>query len=914
MRANDAIGPYRVLGKVGEGGMGEVYRAHDTQLNRDVAIKVLPELFALDADRLARFTREAQTLAALNHPNIAHIYGLESTGTGATRALVMELVEGEDLSSVIARRSIPIDDALPIARQIADALEAAHELGIVHRDLKPANIKVRPDGTVKVLDFGLAKAIAPEGSPEGRYDAAHSPTLTARATQMGMIIGTAAYMSPEQARGKAVDKRADIWAFGVVLYEMLTGRRAFGGEEASDVLAAVLRQEIEWTALPADTPPRLRRLLERCLDRDPKTRLRDIGEARILLSGTSSDTVPVTPVSGRASQRGLRVLVGILGLAALVVITWALAPWGRTSSTPRDIVRFEVRPPEGAEFQVTVRPAVAISPDGSWIAFAVISNGVSRIHVRRRDDVESREVPGTEEGSNPVFSPDGRFLALTAGKKLLKVSLDGQVLPLATVNDPRGLTWTDEASIVYAPEAAAGLSRIPANGGEPVVITTPDEKKGERSHRWPSALPGGRVLLYTVGSQSSPDDYDASNIEAVVLATGERRVVLRGASMAVYSPTGHLVFGRGGMLHAVPFDLDRLSVTGTETPVVQGVLGDRVTGAVHASLASNGTLAYVAGAAQGDRQLAWVAVASDQDAAGRGRQEPVAIDLPTAPYNDAAISPDGSRVAFVQTITRLEGDVWIYDFTRKSLVRLTFDGRNAAPTWSADSRMVYYTSIESSGIKSTFFRKPADGSRDAEPVGSADWRAYLGQVLPGDQAGVVEGTANRGSERSIHRVRFSPGKAQTVALDPLVVTPADEYASDVSANGRWLAYSSDETGRTEVYVRDLTNPGARWQISIAGGDEPHWSGDGTRLYFRYADGLFMASIDTSKGFTQTTPRLILRGAYNLRSDTGRTFDVDPTNGRILMVRPVVDQKAKTSVRVVLNWFEELKSKFSQSSQ
>jgi hypothetical protein len=353
----------------------------------------------------------------------------------------------------------------------------------------------------------------------------------------------------------------------------------------------------------------------------------------------------------------------------------------------------------------------------------------------------------------------------------------------------------------------------------------------------------------------------------------------------------------------VPFDLDRLRTTGTEVPIVQGVMGDRVTGAVHVSLASNGTLAYVAGAAQGDRQLAWMPATA--------AETPAAIDLPKAPYNDAAISPDGSRVAFVQTISRLEGDVWIYDFTRASLARLTFDGRNAAPTWSADGRLVYYTSIESSGIKSTFFRKPADGSRDAEPVGSASWRAYLTQVLPGDQSGVVESTANRGSERSIHRIRFSPGKAETLTLEPIVATPADEYSSDVSTDGRWLAYSSDETGRTEVYVRDLTSAGGRWQISVAGGDEPHWSGDGTRLYFRYSDGVFAASIDTRAGFTPTPPRLILRGAYNLRSDTGRTFDVDPRTGRVLMVRPVVDQKAKPGVRVVLNWFEELKSKFSQ---
>ena len=911
------LGQYEILDPIGAGGMGEVYRARDTQLHRDVAIKVLPELFAADAERLARFTREAQTLAALNHPNIAHIHGLEGDGSpGKQRALVMELVDGEDLSTVIARGPLPVGEALPIARQIADALEAAHDIGIIHRDLKPANVKVRADGTVKVLDFGLAKAVgSPAAGPFGS-DASNGATLTspAAATGMGFILGTAAYMSPEQARGKPVDRRADIWAFGVVLYEMLVGGRPFEGHTVSDLVASVIKERVPLEHLPPDVPSSVRGLIGRCLEKDAKLRLRDIGEARILLSGpTESGAGPVMDVTpaGRSRQVN-RFLVASSLLLALALAASLLWMWRRSVTAMAEVVRFEVLPPDTSAVTLTVRPSLAISPDGSTIAYTASSSmGVALLYVRRRDAVESRPVAGTEEASNPVFSPDGRSVALVAGKKLVRVPLDGQILPLTTVNDPRGLTWLDAGTIVYSTDAAGGLMRISADGGEPTPVTTLNTEKRERSHRWPNALPGGKAVLFTVGTESSPDDYDSSDIEAVTIATGERQVVLRGASMAAYSPSGHLIVTRGGTLFAAPFDADRQQVTGNLVPVVQGVMGDRTTGAVHFSVASNGTLAYVPGTSIGDEHvMVWVDL-SAASAPGNARTTvTTSLDLPRAAYNDPAISPDGTRLAFVKGITGTNADVWIYDFGRQSTTRLTFDERNAAPTWSADGRTIYYSSIVSSGSKATIMRKPADGSREAEPVGSIPWRAYLRHLLP-DGTALVESTQINGSERSISRIRLTPGKSDPVALEPIVATRADEYSTAVSPDDRWLAYSSDESGRPEVYVRDLSGSGGRWQISTGGGEEPHWSGDGRRLYYRRDEGLYAVTTETKNGFSAAVPQLVFRGAYSLRTDTGLTYDVDRKTGRLLMIRPVIDEKARTSVRVVLNWFVELKSKLAR---
>jgi serine/threonine-protein kinase len=502
------LGPYRVLDTLGAGGMGEVYRARATKLNRDVAIKVLPEIFALDPDRLTRFTREAQTLAALNHSNIASIYGVVDLPpafdgaqareggsytlvTGVGSALVMELVEGEDLSTIIARGPIALADALPIARQIADALEAAHELGIVHRDLKPANIKVRADGTVKVLDFGLAKAMDPAGGSSAKV--ANSPTLTAHATAMGIIIGTAAYMAPEQARGKTVDRRADIWAFGLVVYEMLTGRRALQGEETSDVLAAVLRQNIDWTALPADTPSRLRRLLERCLDRDVKQRLRDIGEARIALGGAvDSEAAP-----GRPPRQLLIWALAALAAGSLAVTVFAL--WTRPAAVQKPSIRFTIPLPPGEE--ITSYPA--ITRDGRTIAYVTERGGNdSQLYLRDLNSFEPRVVAGSSGAHQPFFSPDGKWIAFFAQGQLQKAEVSGGApVRLIEAAYPFGGTWNDDDTIIYAASLGSGLLRISASGGSPESLTRPDGAAQGYAHVFPQTLPGGRSVLFTMWGQ-----------------------------------------------------------------------------------------------------------------------------------------------------------------------------------------------------------------------------------------------------------------------------------------------------------------------------------------------------------------------------------------------------------------------------
>lgn len=610
----------------------------------------------------------------------------------------------------------------------------------------------------------------------------------------------------------------------------------------------------------------------------------------------------VVPGGARSSRVVPRFLVALSVLLALGLLAALALLWQRPTGPSGGIVRFDLLPPDGTEVNVVARPSVSVSPDGSMIVYAATTNGVSHLYVRRRDAVEIRQLAGTEDASQPVFSPDGGWVAFIAGNQLAKVPLDGPVVPLTKVNDPRGLAWIDRSSLIYSPEAAAGLMRISADGGQPASVTTPDPNKGQRTHRWPCPLPGGKAVIYTVGQTNSPDDYDGSALEAVTLASGERRTVLQGASMASYVPTGHLLFTRGGALHAVPFDPDRLQVTGAVVPVLQGVMGDRTTGAAHFSVGSDGTLAYIPGTSRGAlRVMLWVD--------GEGKTRPV--DLAPAQHNDLRLSPDGTRVAFVQGTSGVVADVWVFDLQRKSITRLTFDGTNSTPVWSADGKTIYYASIDPPGRKTTFLRKPADGSRDAEPVGAIEWRGYFKEALANGTAAIVE-TVRTATKADIHRIPLTPGKADIIAPTSLVATQADEYASDVSPDGRWFAYSSDESGRYEVYVRDLSGSGGRWQISTAGGEEPHWSPDGRRLYYRYEDGLFGVPLDTRSGFSAGTPQLLFRGVYNLRSDTGLSYDVDPKSGGFLMMRPAIDQKSRNTIRVVLNWFDELKAKFEPS--
>ena len=892
------FGQYDIVSLLGAGGMGEVYRARDARLQREVAIKILPEGFDESPERITRFTREAQVLASLNHPAIASIYGLEDGPAEAghyVRGLVMELVEGPTLADRLVAGPMPIDEVLSVGKQIVEGLEAAHEQGIIHRDLKPANVKIRPDGAVKILDFGLAKAMEPTASAGSRgsiVGLTHSPTLAPMTMTGALIIGTAPYMAPEQARGRAVDRRVDIWAFGCVLFEMLTGERAFPGDDVTDVLAKIIEREPTWSALPAATPPHLRQLLRRTLDKDPKSRLRDIGEARIALTRGPDEASPrvEAPPPRRVHQLGW-VLAGIVTVV-LGVSLFAL--WRAGTPIARHVEQYDIAAPAGSTLSLVGQSAVTITPDGRTIVFAASSDGISRLYVRRRDDVELRAITGTEGASSPVFSPDGLWVAFVSGTELKKTTLDGPPVMLARVADHRGIAWLDNQTIVFAPFAAGGLSRIPASGGEPQRLTRLESSKGERTHRWPMVLPGGAAVLFTVGTYGSPDSYENSRIDAFIVASGERRTVFEGASIVRYLP-GRLVFSRGGLLYAVAFDATSLAVSGTPTTIARGVGGDVTTGAVHFAVSEEGTLVYIPDDSGGGvrRRVTWVSPT--------GAAEP--LSLPPNAYNDLRISPDDSRMAVVVGASG-SGDIWIHDFRRATFTRLTFDSVNASPIWSKDGQYVYFAAIDSSGLKTTIRRRRADGGRDAETLGAVDSRLYL-RGLTGDETTIFaddftrEGDV-RGKRAEVALVSLTPSVTERI----IVSTPGDDFESSLAPNGRWFAYSSDESGRAEIYVRDLSNDGGRWQVSTTGGQEPRWSPDARTLYYRFENRLFAAAVTGTTTFSVDPPRTLFAGNYNLQSATNMTFDVEHSGRRFLMVRPDAEKAAPpTTLRLVLNGIE-----------
>jgi Tol biopolymer transport system component/tRNA A-37 threonylcarbamoyl transferase component Bud32 len=808
LAAGTRLGPYEIVAPIGAGGMGEVYRARDPKLNRDVAIKVLPEIFSLDPDRLARFTREAQTLASLNHPNIAAIYGIEGS------ALVMELVEGEDLSVVIARGVVPPADALPIARQIAEALEAAHEQGIVHRDLKPANIKVRADGTAKVLDFGLAKAMDPAGKSSA--DVANSPTLTARGTAMGVIIGTAAYMAPEQARGKVVDKRADIWAFGLVVYEMFTGRRAFGGEEVSDVLAAVLRQDIDWSALPADLPAPLQKLLRRCLERDPRKRLRDIGEARVLLEDphaldpavASSPTAIAAPVvTATRWQRALPwAAAGVLAAALCAsVLMWA--PWRSAAPAPAPAPR-RVLASIGAEAWLSMNggPSAVLSPDGKTLAFVARREVQTRLFVRKLDQLHAVPLAGTDGAESPFFSPDGQWIAFFAGGYLQKVSVTGGA-PISLCAAPvgRGGTWADDNTIVFTPSSDASLMmRIPASGGTPAVFGPLSD--GARVQRWPHRLPGGRGLLYSESVTSA--NWDVGNLVVAPLSGGPSKVVVRGGYSGQYVHGGHLVYMNQGTVFAVRFDLDRLETVGQPVPALQGIAGSITNGGVQLALSADGTAIYVPGTTTSAvNSVEWVARDGSTSVLRAAKSN----------WANPKFSPDGN--------------VW----DRDTLTQLTFDsGNDRIPIWTPDGRRIVFASDRAAAGVFNLYVMNADGTGEVTRLTDSpdsqtphSWHpsgAFLAftavrrgtatdlMILP------MEGDDTRG---------WRPG-TQTVFQS----TPASEGVPTFSPDGRWIAFNSNEGGANyEVYVRPFPGPGGKWRISTGGGTYPRWSKPTNELLF-----------------------------------------------------------------------------------
>ncbi len=896
------IGPYEIVGSLGAGGMGEVYRARDSKLNRDVAIKVLPESFAHDPDRLARFEREAQVLAALNHPNIAHIHGLESSsGAGA---LVMELVEGDDLSELIARGPIPFAEALPIAKQIADALEAAHELGIIHRDLKPANIKVRADGTVKVLDFGLAKALDPASASSA--EAMNSPTLTVRGTQMGLIIGTAAYMSPEQARGKAVDRRADIWAFGVVFYEMLTGQRAFKGEDISITLASVLKDELDWQALPPDVPEPVRRLLRRCLERDPKRRLRDIGEARLTLEDPLSLQSTATDrghcsarehpiLAPRVTDRGDRRHRRRHGRHPVVGHTAAAGSRPRHAIPDPDARGSGLRgSPRGPLPSHRTGPASPTSRTGNYIC-------------GRWPTSKRRSMAGTDvDPVSPFFSPDGQWIgfnSVTTGT-VQKIPIAGGT-PLTLCKGMTGAADWDGDYIVFV--ATGGIMRVPANGGEPEVVV---KLASTELAAGPQILDGGKLVLFTLAAVAGPARWEAAQIVVQSMASGERHVVAGGGSAARYVPTGlrspargqrddgHLVYAVGNSLMAVPFDFRRLETRGAPVVVVDQVSrGIGGTGIAHYAVSASGMLVYLAGGTDDNapRRIGF----ANRD----GKIQPA--DLPSQQYVHPRLSPDGSQLA-VGTDDVRGADVWVYDLkARGSLRRLTFAGRNQFPIWTPDGRFLTFQS-DRDGDRA-IFSQPADGSGPAERLTKPETGVAHEPESWSPDGKTLSINLIRNGEQSVWAIAIGPDAKPQAVVDSAVV----EKHSSFSPDGRWLAYMATGVSGQQVFVQPFPPTGAKYQISANGGRTPVWSRDGKELFF-HAPGtnrLSVVEIRADKGVTAGVP-MALPIEDTIHPIQQRNFDVTADGQRLVVVLPAQPSSGSAGggslqLNVVLNWFEEL---------
>jgi len=888
---------YRIEAALGAGGMGEVYRATDTKLGREVALKLLPEAFASDPERLARFEREAKVLASLNHPGIAHLYGFESaTLEGGSRAhvLVMELAEGEDLSERLKRGPLPLDEAVAVAKQVAEALEAAHDRGIVHRDLKPANVKLAPDGRVKVLDFGLAKAWAGEGAgASSSADFSRSPTLAHSSTAAGLILGTAAYMSPEQARGKAVDKRADVWALGVVLYELLTGRKLFEGETVTDVLAAVVRQEIDWRALPTATPLLLRRLLKSCLERDPKQRLHDAADARIALEevlrgGSEADLAPSgSPRAAAPRWRGAVIVASALALG--LAAGWILRRRAPEVAAPD---RWLLAIPGGVALSVTEYPQLALSPDGRLQAVVALDErGTPRLLLRRAGELEPRQLPDTEGAVGPFFSPDGAWIGFFRPGGLFKVPVAGgpPARIAETSGQQRGGSWGSDGFVYFVPDTIVGVSRVPEGGGAVEPVTRLDEARDERTHRWPEALPEG-VVLFTSDTASSTEYYDDARIEAVRLSNGERKVLVESASMARYSPSGHLVFARGGSLFALPFDPRTLEVRGSPTRVVEGVATDVGSGAAQFALARNGAALWTPGGSTASYELVWV----DRQGAETKTQ------IPPAPYNEAALSPDGTRVALVGGQGGVS-DLWVADLERATLTRLTFDEFVMRPTWSPDgSRIAYGTRPQGErGNRWQLVSKPADGSRAAEVLIEGERSHVPSGFSPDGRALLYDALDPKAMRRDVWMLPLAPPRKPLV----LVEGPFLKDQAVVSPDGRFVAYVSTESGQLGVYARPFPSGEGRFQISTGQGSEPRWSRDGRELFYRSGDVLFRVPIDTRRGFAAGKPeRLFDRLGTGTRVNT---YAPSPDGRRFFTFRSSAGTGSRTAVALDLGFARRL---------
>jgi len=892
------LGTYEILAPLGAGGMGEVYHARDLRLGRDVAIKALPEAFAADPERLARFEREARLLASLNHPNIAGIHGLEEVA--GTRYLVLEFVEGETLEAHLEHGALSVAVALDLGRQIATGVEAAHEAGVVHRDLKPGNVMLTPDGAVKVLDFGLAKGGAAAGDSSSDPRLSASPTMTYAATQAGMILGTAAYMSPEQARGRAVDRRTDIWSFGCVLYEMLSGRRAFHGETVSDVMARILEREPDWSALPVGMPDRLRWLVGRCLVKDPRERLRDMGEARIALEGIAkggSDSGILAAPSHPPARTPVALRIGVPLLAAVLsaAATWLLV----RAPAPQPVALSVILPrEERLQRGPDENNLLALAPDGRSLAYTSAGNGPARLFLRRLDRPGAVELPGTEDARDPFFSPDGDWIAFFAGRHLLKASVHGGTpVEIADVADDRGGAWLEDGSILFTPSFASPLYRVDAQGGDPRPVTTLDSTRNERTHRWPCVLPGGEWVVFTVGLMSSPGGYDDARIEAVSLKTGERRTLARG-SCARYAPSAHLVFARGGSLYAMPLDPRNPRGGATAVPVLDGVLGVRTSGVAFFDIARDGTLALVMGReTHSDSRLEWIDL--------EGRRSPIPVE--PRGFNQIVLSPDGNRALAQIGSGGGNGDVFLIDLVRGNATQVTFGGHEGSPHWMPDGQHFVWSRSAGTGgdeivVRSLF------GSDTARVVTRSSFPLSIGFVRADGGAILFHEYGNPESD-ILEASTDGSGTVRTLVREPLGQT-----SGCLSPDGRWIAYVSSESGMAELCVRPLGRAGGRVQISTNGGILPAWSPDGHELYY-VSSGALMATTVTPRGgvmFADSTRRLF--DLPRLGSDTSdRICDLHPSGRKFLVRAKVGDPDEMREISVRLNWARSLRSRGSRAA-
>jgi serine/threonine-protein kinase len=896
----ESFSHFKVTSKLGEGGMGEVWQAEDTKLGRDVALKVLPEVFAQEPDRLARFEREARVLASLSHKNIAGIHGLEEVD--GRRFLVMELIDGETVAERIQRGPIPVDEAVQVAKQIAEAVEVAHEKGVVHRDLKPANVKITSDGQVKVLDFGLAKALAPDpiSGEEGSPELSLSPTITQAMTSAGVLLGTAGYMSPEQARGKPVDRRADIWAFGCVLYEMLTGERLFRGETATDVIGAIVHKEPDLEKLPPDVPHRVRSLMTRCLDKDPSTRLQSIGEARIALEKWLADPEPQATVQveggGSRAKRWFPWAAAVLGLVVGGAAAAMLS--GGSSGSEEPVRRFEVQIADTV-LDWSLGSGVVLSPDSKYLAYVEGGGNESRLFLRPLENFDGHLVSGgssNEAAYHPFFSPDGQWLGYVTPRSMKKVSVTGgSPITLCELDRSRGASWGPDGSIVFAPSSDSGLMIVPATGGEPQQLTTLDEATGEVSHRWPQWLPGGEKVLFTAGTD--PSDFSGASLVVLDVESGERTVIHRGGYYGRFVPTGHILYVNDGTVFALPFDLKRASTSGSQFPVLEGVEADAIHGSAQYDVSSTGLLAYLSAVA--DLQpFSIVRVEASQRSESLWQENGV--------YGTPRLSPDGTRLA-LSVLRDGNWDLWVYDLERGVATRITFGaGYDADPAWSPDGQWLAFASDRDG--QGAVYRKRADGSGEAERISDPEAFAnpYPNSYSPDGRWLLVSVTGDGGND-----LWAIPADGEGDAL-AFMTTQFAEISGAFSPDGKWVAYETNESGRLEVYVSSFPPGGGKWQISDEGGSQSLWSNDGRKLYYRTDDGVMFADVlDGGDSFRAGRPQPAITGSFiggvnGVQAGAFFFGDYDVfSDGSFVLFEGDSMPEGVTTAKLVTGWFSEL---------